>query len=86
MLQITLEKDGRAVLPAVLCQEMGLNPGDEVEVKIKVVDGKPGLLLRRLNPDFSWIGSLKGHVKNRDHDLSESDKIIEKTMAREANA
>ncbi len=83
---VTLEKDGKAVLPAKLCREMGLQPGDEVEVKMRVIDGKSGWLLQRREPDFSWIGSLKDHVKNRDHDLSRVDEVVEMAIAREAHA
>jgi len=86
MSRITLDENGSAILPATLCKEMGLRPGDEIDVEARVIDGGRAWLLRRSEPDFSWIGSLKNHIKNHDHEPSDTDLIVEKAIAQESNA
>ena len=59
MPSMTLTSKRQATLPRELCDELGVHPGDRLDVDLAVVDGKPVLVLRPHRVDWSWIGSAQ---------------------------
>ena len=59
MPSITLTSDRQATLPRELCQELGVHPGDRLDVDRAVVGGKPVWILRAHRVDWSWIGTAR---------------------------
>lgn len=68
---VKLTSKRQATFPAELCEEMGLSPGDELELIPRAEDGERyWILQKRKSPDRAWLGSLKSYAKNvEDHSL-----------------
>jgi bifunctional DNA-binding transcriptional regulator/antitoxin component of YhaV-PrlF toxin-antitoxin module len=57
---IRLTSKRQATFPRELCEELGLEPGDELELIPRVEDGeKVWVLQRTKEPERPWLGSLK---------------------------
>src|SRR5438552_1249580 len=56
---ISLTAKRRATLPAEVCEELGLEPGDKVGLERRLVDGEAVWILRAPGRDWSWFGAAK---------------------------
>lgn len=55
---ITLTAKRQATLPKELCEELHIEPGDQLVVERQVIDGESVWVLRPHTVDWSWIGSV----------------------------
>lgn len=82
MPSMTLTSKRQATLPRELCEELGVHPGDLLDVDRAVVDGKPVWVLRPHRVDWSWIGSA--HVpEGISHDMDAIRSSIGRGIAQE---
>lgn len=81
MIRITAKR--QATLPAALCEELGVGPGDSLELERTEVDGKPAWVLHAPKPDWSWAGALRDRAKGKSHDWARIERSIEEGLAGE---
>jgi len=62
---IKLTTKRQATFPAKVCEQLGLKPGDEIDLKPRVDNGKQlWVLQKRCTPPRPWLGSLRAYAKN----------------------
>jgi bifunctional DNA-binding transcriptional regulator/antitoxin component of YhaV-PrlF toxin-antitoxin module len=68
---IKLTSKRQATFPARLCEQMGLKPGDEIELIPKVKNGEQFWILQKhASPSRPWFSSLRAYAENaEDHSL-----------------
>ena len=68
---IKLTAKRRATFPAELCEQLGLRPGDEIDLLPRVENGQRLWALRkRAIPARPWLGSLSGYAATtEDHSM-----------------
>jgi len=71
----------QATLPAELCEELGLEPGDKVGLQRCVVDGETVWILRAPGRDWSWFGAAKRYAKGKSHRWTAIERSIAEAMA-----
>ena len=54
---MTLTAKRQATLSRELCEELGIRPGDQIDVERAIVDGQPVWLMKPHRINWSWIGS-----------------------------
>jgi bifunctional DNA-binding transcriptional regulator/antitoxin component of YhaV-PrlF toxin-antitoxin module len=78
---ITITSKRQATLPAELCDDLGVGPGDKLELERRTVAGEPLWVLRARKPDWSWFGAAKRYAKGRPHGWEAIEQSISKGMA-----
>jgi AbrB family looped-hinge helix DNA binding protein len=73
---VTLTAKRQATLPKELCEDLGVGPGDRLDVEARVIDGETLWVLRPRKADWSWIGSLKP-ARGISHDWDDIERSIE---------
>jgi bifunctional DNA-binding transcriptional regulator/antitoxin component of YhaV-PrlF toxin-antitoxin module len=58
MATIRLTSKRQATFPKQLCDELKIEPGDELAVNTRVIDGETVWVLRPRSVDWSWVGAL----------------------------
>jgi len=76
MAKVAITSKRQATLPAALCEELGVGPGDALDVERRV------WVLRGKNLDWSWIGVARQYAKGRSHKLSDVKRSIERGWSR----
>lgn len=67
---IKLTSKRQATLPARLCRELGVKPGDELALERRSVDGHDAWLLSRPQADPApWFGCLRAYAAGKSHDM-----------------
>jgi bifunctional DNA-binding transcriptional regulator/antitoxin component of YhaV-PrlF toxin-antitoxin module len=82
MAKVAITSKRQATLPAALCEELGVGPGDALDVERRVVDGETVWVLRGNTLDWSWIGVARQYAKGRSHKLSDVKRSIERGWLR----
>ena len=67
----------QATLPARLCEELGLRPGDRLRVERKVVNGETLWVIRPNRPNWAFYGSARKYARGKTHALSAIRRSIE---------
>lgn len=71
MSKIKLTAKRQATFPSKVCQELGVAPGDELELKPAKVRGENVWILKAASkPRSKWIGSLNRYAGNARGDHS----------------
>jgi bifunctional DNA-binding transcriptional regulator/antitoxin component of YhaV-PrlF toxin-antitoxin module len=78
-LRITAKR--QATLPAALCEELGIEPGDTLTLERRELDGEPVWVVRAPKPDWSWAGALRPYAEGRSHDWRRIERSMEKGWA-----
>jgi bifunctional DNA-binding transcriptional regulator/antitoxin component of YhaV-PrlF toxin-antitoxin module len=78
-LKITAKR--QATLPAALCEELGVGPGDTLTLERHELDGEPVWVLRSPKPDWSWAGSLREYAEGKSHDWADIERSIARGWA-----
>lgn len=81
MSKIKLTAKRQATFPSMVCQELGVAPGDELELKPAKVGGESVWVLKPVSkPRSKWIGSLKPYAHNAggDHSMEAVRKSVAK--------
>jgi bifunctional DNA-binding transcriptional regulator/antitoxin component of YhaV-PrlF toxin-antitoxin module len=64
---IKLTSKRQATFPHEVCKNLGLQPGDEIELIPRMEDGEQVWMLhKRVAPARPWIGSLSAFAQNVD--------------------
>ena len=67
MASVRITAKRQATLPAALCQELGVGPGDKLVTERRVIRGETVLVLRPRRPDWSWLGAARGYATGKSH-------------------
>ena len=79
MATIKLTSKRQATFPVEVCEALGLEPGDEIELAPRSEDGERIWILRPKHAGRrSWLGSLRRYGRGRDHSL----EVIRASVAR----
>lgn len=69
----------QATLPAELCKELGLHPGDRLTLQRRDIDGKPAWVIQpELPREDSWFGALQTSIQNTSHEMDDIRRSIGK--------
>lgn len=87
MATIRITAKRQATLPAALCDELGVQPGDDIQTERRVVRGETVWVLRARKLDWSWFGAAKRFIKKRrSHRWDEIRKNINQGWAEDDRA
>lgn len=81
MKTVKLTSKRRATLPAELCDELGVGPGNELALERRSIDGESVWVLRARRPDWSWLGAARKYAHGKAHDWEAVEESIERGMA-----
>ena len=82
MAAIRLTTKRQATLPRALCEELDVNPGDEIALERRVFEGETLWILRPRKIDWSWIGRASVPA-NLTHDMAAVRASIARGRKRE---
>lgn len=82
MLSMTLTAKRQATLPREVCDELGVRPGDRLDLERAVVNGNPVWVMKPHRLDWSWIGAVTVPA-GVSHDLDDIRASIEHGSAEE---
>jgi bifunctional DNA-binding transcriptional regulator/antitoxin component of YhaV-PrlF toxin-antitoxin module len=82
MAKITLTAKRQATLPKALCDELGVGPGDKLELERRSLSGETVWLVRAPGPDWSWVGSGRRFARGKSHDLDDIRKSVARAVSR----
>jgi len=77
---ITVTAKRQATLPAEVCEDLGIKPGDKVQLEKRTVDGEPVWLLRAPGRDWSWFGGADRYARGKNHRWEAVEKSIGEAM------
>ncbi len=81
MADIKITSKRQATLPAELCTDLGLHPGDRVHIEKRIIDGKRAWVLVPKTSGKGWFGSLRRYARGKRHDMEKIRKAIGKAVA-----
>ena len=81
MASIRITSKRQATLPAALCDELGVGPGDDLIAERRVVGGKTVWVLRARKPDWSWVGGARPYAKGKSTRWRDIRRSIERGWA-----
>lgn len=84
MPKITLTTKRQATLPRQLCDDLGIGPGDRLDLERRTLDGEVVWLLRPSRPDWSWVGVARAYARGKSHELDDVRASIARGRARRA--
>ena len=70
-------------LSVELSRELGIKPGDKINIERTVVGNERVWVLRPSSPSLSWFGSLKKYARNKSHDMDDIRKSIGRGLAKD---
>jgi bifunctional DNA-binding transcriptional regulator/antitoxin component of YhaV-PrlF toxin-antitoxin module len=75
---ITLTAKRQATLPAELCRELGLQPGDKLALERCEVNGTPAWIMRPVSEEktSSWFGALRSYGSDKSHAMEDIRRSI----------
>jgi len=76
MATIKITSKRQATLPAELCRDIGIGPGDELVVEQKIVKGELVWILRPRESKLEWIGALRKYAQNKSHETEDIRRSI----------
>lgn len=83
---LTLTSKRQATFPVDACREMGLKPGDLIDLEMRM-EGQERIWILRTHhqPKRDWVGCLRAHGKKvADHSMAAVRKSIASRRAAEA--
>lgn len=82
MKSITVTAKRQATLPVELCEELGIEPGDKLELERRRLEGETVWILRARGRDWSWLGAARRYAEGKSHRWEDIEKAIGEAMAR----
>lgn len=77
MRTMTLTAKRQATLPAELCEELGVAPGDKIILERREEDGETLWVLRgKKRIDWSWIGAAHKYANGKSHRWEDVERSI----------
>ena len=80
---ITITSKRQATLPAALCADLGVGPGDKLHLEQRTEEGETVWVLRALKPDWSWLGAARRYAGEACHDWTEIERSVARGLAGE---
>lgn len=68
----------QATLPVELCEELGVKPGDRLQVERRRVGDQAVWVITGKKPDWSWFGAARRHAKGKSHRWPDVERSIER--------
>ena len=81
MRRLTITTKRQATLPRQVCEELGVAPGDQVELERRTVNGELLWVLRGRKPDWSWFAAARRYGARKRHQWSAVEESIESGLA-----
>lgn len=80
---VKLTSKRQATFPAEVCENLGVGPGDEIELVPRVEEGERLWVLRKRSvPGRPWLGVLQDYAENADdHSIEAVRESIRKGRA-----
>ncbi|MGH7445924.1 MAG: hypothetical protein ACREK1_13195 [Longimicrobiales bacterium] len=75
--KLTLTTKRQAMLPAALCRELDVGPGDTLTLERRELDGEPVWIIRAPKPNWAWAGALRAYAEGRSHDWRRIERSID---------
>jgi bifunctional DNA-binding transcriptional regulator/antitoxin component of YhaV-PrlF toxin-antitoxin module len=69
MTTVRLNSKRQATFPKSLCDELGVQPGDRLDLERRIIGGKPSWVIKPYRPYWSWIAAATPANPNVLHDL-----------------
>lgn len=64
---VKLTSKRQATFPASVCEQLGLQPGDEIQLRPKVENGEQFWVIQKSDkPQRPWLGALRAYAENVD--------------------
>lgn len=82
MASLSVTAKRQATLPAALCEELGIGPGDKLQAERRIVDGEAVWVLRGRKPDWSWFGAARKYGRRVSHRWKDIERSIEQGWSR----
>lgn len=77
MATIKLTSKRQATFPKQLCEDLDLNPGDEIEIEQVRRNNQKVWVIKKKEPDLSWVGYFKDYANKKDNSWESIQKSIE---------
>jgi len=85
MYTITLTSKRQATLPAVLCEQLGVHPGDTITLERREGNGETLWILHgKKKVDWSWAGAGHKYAQGKSHDWEDIERSIATAVGRDA--
>ena len=78
---MTITTKRQATLPRQVCEELGVAPGDQLELERRTVNGEPLWVLRGLKPDWSWFSAARRYGARKRHHWNAVEESIARGLA-----
>ena len=82
MKSITVTAKRQATLPVELCEELGIEPGDKLELERRRLGGETVWILRARGRDWSWLGGARRYAEGKSHRWEDIERAIGEAVAR----
>ena len=79
---ITVTAKRQATLPVELCEELGIEPGDKLQLERLPLGGETVWVLRVRDRDWSWFGAAKRYAEGKSHRWDHIERTIGEAIAR----
>lgn len=87
MYTITLTAKRQATLPAVLCEQLGVHPGDKITLERKEAGGGTVWILHgKKKADWSWAAAGRKYAKGKSHNWDDIERSIARATGRNAGS
>lgn len=64
---LKLTSKRQATFPAKVCEQLGLQPGDEIQLEPRIENGEQLWVIQKSDtPPRPWLGKLRGYANNVD--------------------
>ena len=83
MSTITITSKRQATLPLALCREIGVGPGDKLDVERATIGDETVWVLRAGTATPKWFGSLRRYGEGKPHDRGAIAASVAKGRAAE---
>ena len=81
MKTITITSKRQATLPAEVCVDLGIGPGDRVGLERRTIAGEVVWVLRAPGRDWSWLGGARRYAEGKSHRWENIEKSIAEAIA-----
>jgi AbrB family looped-hinge helix DNA binding protein len=84
MKAITVTAKRQATLPVEVCADLGIKPGDKLELERRTLEGEVVWVLKAPGRDWSWLGAARRYAEGKSHRWESIEESIGKGMANDA--
>lgn len=81
MARVTITSKRQATLPAELCEELGVQAGDQLSVERRRIAGGSAWVITGKKPDWSWFGAARPYAQDKSHRWLDVEGSIERAWS-----